>query len=41
MKHIEIKHIETALDWVDDATDEQLEEGITAFLADFAYIVLT
>ena len=31
MKHIEIKHIETALDWVDDATDEQLEDGITAF----------
>lgn len=31
MKHIEIKHIETALDWVDEATDEQLEEGITAF----------
>ena len=31
MKHIEIKHIETALDWVDYATDEQLEDGITAF----------
>lgn len=31
MKHIQIKHIESALDWVDNATDEQLEDGITAF----------
>ena len=31
MKHIEIKHIEKALDWVDHADDEQLEQGITEF----------
>ena len=31
MKHIEIKHIEHALDWVDQASDDQLEDGISNF----------
>ncbi len=31
MKHIEIKHIEKALDWIDHANDEDLELGMAEF----------